>query len=317
MRILVFGAGAMGSFVGGLFANKNDHDVTFIGRRPHIAEIRRSGLKIKGKTELNLDRKAIIAYEDIEPVKAGCGPPGMVLVTVKSYDTNNIIPELKQIVGNDTILLSLQNGLDSVELLSSEFPENIVMGGTICHGVTFLGPGEVYHAGFGDTYIGAIERSHDKTASYVCQMFNEVGIETNMTKNICGEIWTKLAINASINPITAITGLKNGWLLKEPKLESLLEQTCHEVIEVAKRDGIHLPKGPRGNILERTRRVVEHTADNKSSMLQDLEKGRKTEIDSINGAVVRVGERNNMETPINRTLTVLVKSLEKQNVKDN
>ncbi len=313
MRILVFGAGAMGSFIGGLFASEPEHNVTFIGRPSHMAKLRKSGLKISGKTELALDRKAIIAYDTVEPLKKGCGPPELLMVTVKSYDTKNIIPDLKTITGPETIILSFQNGLDSVELLREAFPNNVVLGGTICHGVTFTKPGEVYHAGFGDTYLGAFDRTHDQITKEISDILIELGLETKMTKNICGEIWTKLAINASINPITAITGLKNGWLLKDPKLEVLLEQTCNEVITVAKRTGIHLPKGPRGNILARTKRVVERTADNKSSMLQDIEKGRKTEIDSINGAVVRVGLKNEIQTPVNSTLTTLVKGLEKKN----
>jgi 2-dehydropantoate 2-reductase len=141
-----------------------------------------------------------------------------------------------------------------------------------------------------------------------------MGIETQMTNNIYGEIWTKLAINASINPITAITGLKNGWLLREPKLRLLLEDTCNEVIKVAQNAGVKLPSGSRGNILLRTLRVVERTADNKSSMLQDIENGKRTEIESINGAVVRVGIKNSIPTPINGTLTTLVKGLERQAV---
>jgi 2-dehydropantoate 2-reductase len=312
MRILVFGAGAIGSFIGGLFADKDEHNVTFIGRPAHIAKIRSSGLQISGKTELRLDSKAIRAFKDIKHLKDGCGPPELVMVTVKSYDTEDIIPDLKEIIGPETAILSMQNGLSSVELLREQFPNNVILGGTICHGVTFSEPGRVYHAGFGDTYLGAFERSNDGLANEVSRILNEAGIETKMTKNICGEIWTKLAINASINPITAITGLKNGWLLKDPKLEKLLEQTCNEVIHVAKNTGIKIPTGKRGNILLRTKQVVERTADNKSSMLQDLEKSRRTEIDSINGAVVRVGEKNRIGTPFNSTLTTLVKGLEQQ-----
>ena len=112
MRILVFGAGAMGSFVGGVLAQEQQHTVTFIGRRGPMTAIRNNGLEISGKTQLKLSKKRILAYNDIEPLKKGCGPPELVLVTVKSYDTPAIIPELKQIIGNETTLLSLQNGLD-------------------------------------------------------------------------------------------------------------------------------------------------------------------------------------------------------------
>ena len=228
MRILVFGAGAMGSFIGGLLAQQ--HNVTFVGRKPHMSAIRKNGLEITGRTELNLPRKSILAYETVEPLKKGCGPPELVLVTVKSYDTATIIPELKKIIGSGTVLLSLQNGLDNEEQLRLAFPGNIIIGSTICHGVTHDKPGEVYHAGIGDTVMGSFERENNKIARDISKMFTEVGVETQLTNNICSELWIKVAINASINPITAITGLKNGWLLREPPLEKLLEETCNEVI---------------------------------------------------------------------------------------
>lgn len=315
MRVLVFGAGAMGSFIGGLLSLK--HDTTFIGRYPHMSAIRNSGLEITGKTQLSVESNSIRAYDNIEPLKKGCGPPELVLVTVKSYNTEEIIPDLKSVIGNDTVLLSIQNGLDSVELLRESFPNNVVLGGTICHGVTFLGAGKVYHAGFGDTIIGAFDPKYNKFSQFISKIFTEIGIETQNTNNICGEIWTKLAINASINPITAITGLKNGWLLRDPKLKLILEDTCNEVVKVSSESSIKLPKGPKGNILERTKRVVERTADNKSSMLQDIENGKRTEIDSINGAVVRVGNKKKIPTPVNSILTALVKGLEQKTIKNS
>ncbi len=270
MRILVFGAGAMGSLIGGLLAQENN--VTFIGRRAHMAAIRKSGLRITGKTELGLPKKAILAYETVEPLKKGCGPPELVLVTVKSYDTAGIIPELKEIVGPETVLCSIQNGLDNEELLRAAFPNNVVIGSTICHGVTHEKPGMVYHAGYGDTVVGSFEPENAKIAKGIAKMLIDAGVETQVTDNIWSELWIKVAINASINPITAITGLKNGWLLREPGLEMILEETCNEVIQVAKKSGVELPSGPEGDVLGRTKHVVERTSDNKSSMLQDIEK---------------------------------------------
>jgi 2-dehydropantoate 2-reductase len=311
MRILVFGAGAMGSLVGGLLAQSND--VTFIGRHAHMEAIRKSGLEISGKTEIKLPRKKIIAYENVEPLKKGCGPPELIMVTVKSYDTLNIIPDLKQIVGPETILFSLQNGLDNEDQLQAAFPKNVVIGATICHGVTHEQPGSVYHAGFGDTVVGSFEEENIEIAKEIGKMISYAGIETMVTDNILGELWAKVAINASINPLTAITGLRNGWLLREPTLEELLEKICYEVISVSKKIGVDMPNGPNGeDILTRTKKVVERTADNKSSMLQDIEKGRRTEIDSINRAVVRVGEKYGVDTPMNKILTTLIKARERK-----
>jgi 2-dehydropantoate 2-reductase len=315
MRVLVFGAGAMGSLIGGLLAQQ--HNVTFVGREAHMAAIRKNGLEITGKTELKLPNKTILAYETVEPLKKGCGPPELVMVTVKSYDTASIIPDLKQIIGPDTVLCSVQNGLDNEEQLRLAFPNNVVIGSTICHGVTHEKPGMVYHAGYGDTVVGSFEPENAMIAEKIGEMLTEAGVETQVTDNIWGELWIKVAINASINPITAITGLKNGWLLREPSLEMILEETCNEVIRVAKKSGVELPSGPDGDVLGRTKYVVERTSDNKSSMLQDIEKHRRTEVDGINGAVVQAGVKYKLNTPYNSMLTALVKTIENKVVKDN
>ena len=301
MRILIYGAGSMGSFVGGLLAQK--FDVTLLGREPHVGVIPKLGLKITGINDMVVHPNSITAPSEL-PQDLQLD---VIIVTVKSYDTPNIIPELEPIVNDDTLILSLQNGLDNEQQLQDAFNSNTIVGGVTCHGVTYLEPGHIYHAGTGETQIGVFKGDNTDRILKLSNMFNEVGIKTSVTENIEGELWAKVAVNASINPITAITGLKNGFLLKMPELTNLLEGTCQEVIEVAKAVKVKLPSC---NILKKAKNVVRETAENKSSMLQDIERGKRTEIDSINGAVVKLGKDNGVPTPINQSLTTLVKGIE-------
>lgn len=301
MRTLIYGAGAMGSLVGGLLAQK--FDVTLLGREPHVNVIPETGLKITGINELTVHPTTIRSLAELPKDFH----PDLVIVTVKSYDTPNIIAGLQNIVDDDTLILSLQNGLDNEQRMHEVLSNNTVVGGVTCHGVTYQEPGHVYHAGLGETQIGVYDGSNTDQVTELAGMLSEVGLETTVTDNIKGEIWAKVAVNASINPITAITGLKNGFLLKLPELTKLLEATCMEVLEVAKVENVELPPC---DILNKTRNVVKNTAGNKSSMLQDIERGKRTEIDSINGAIVKLSKENGVPTPVNESLTTLVKGIE-------
>jgi 2-dehydropantoate 2-reductase len=301
MRTLIYGAGAMGSLVGGLLAQK--YDVTLLGREPHMAVIPETGLKITGLNDIVVNPNSITNLSDLPQEFQ----PELIILTVKSYDTQKILPELQNIIHDNTLVLSLQNGLDNEQYLKNAFPDNTIVGGVTCHGVTYMEPGHVYHAGTGETQIGVYGGDNTEQTTELANMLNDIGIEVSVTDNIEGEIWAKVAVNASINPITAITGLKNGFLLKIPELTKLLEATCKEVIRVAKASNVKLPSC---DILEKTKNVVRNTAGNKSSMLQDIERGKRTEIDSINGAVVNIGNDHNTPTPVNESLTTLVKGIE-------
>jgi 2-dehydropantoate 2-reductase len=301
MRTLIYGAGAMGSLVGGLLAQ--NYEVTLLGREQHMSTISETGLRITGLNDITVHPNAITDLTELPKNLL----PELIIITVKSYDTQNIIPEIQKIINDNTIILSLQNGLDNEHQLKNAFPDNTIVGGVTCHGITFLEPGHVYHAGTGETQIGVYGGENTEKTNALANMLNDIGIKVDITDNIEGEIWAKVAVNASINPITAITGLKNGSLLKIPELTKLLEATCKEVIRVAKASKISLPSC---NILEKTKNVVRNTAGNKSSMLQDIERGKRTEIDSINGAVAKIGLDHNTPTPVNESLTTLVKGIE-------
>ncbi len=299
MKVLVFGAGSVGSFIGGLLSEK--HDVTLLGRKHHMAAIEANGLKISGKTEKLVHPKVWHSLGDLADID-------LIILTVKAYNTETAMTDMVPYIRDDTIVLSLQNGLDNVETIRRMMTkEGYILAGITSHGVMRAEDGHIHHTGFGETVLGETVPSGLGHAEKVCEMFNSAGIQTRVTANICGEMWAKAIVNAGINPITAITGLPNGHLLKVPALTALLERACSEAIQVAGAARIRLPPC---NIIEKTKDVARRTAENRSSMLQDIERGRRTEIGSINGYISEMGDRHGVDTPVNTTLTALVKGIE-------
>jgi 2-dehydropantoate 2-reductase len=294
VKVLVFGAGALGSFVGGLLSK--DNDVTLIGRRRHVDEINSKGLSIEGKTNMKVKPRSLesIPNEEFD----------LVIATVKSYDTEQFVKSISQTLKRKAIALSLQNGIGNVEKISKECAR--VLGGTTSHGITFVGHGRIRHTGFGDTTIGNFKGVESEAVHKISKMFSDAGIKTRTSDNISGEIWAKVIINASINPLTAVARLENGYLVKVKELEDIMVGAAKEAIEVAKYSGIELPCY---DIAEKAIKIATLTADNKSSMFQDVERGKRTEIDSITGEFVEIAKRNGISIPINSLLYTLVKSI--------
>jgi len=299
MKVLVFGAGSVGSYIGGLLSEK--YDVTLLGRKHHMEAIEQNGLKITGKTEKLVHPKVWHSLGDLKDID-------LIILTVKAYNTETAMNDMVPYIRDDTIVLSLQNGLDNVETMRRMMKkEGYILAGITSHGVMRAEDGHIHHAGHGETVLGETVPSGQGHADRVAEMFNAVGIPTRASPNICGEMWAKAIVNAGINPITAITGLRNGALLKVPALTALLERTCSEAIQVAQAAKIKLPPC---NIIEKTKDVARRTEENRSSMLQDIERGRRTEIGSINGFISEMGKRHGVDTPVNSTLTALVKGIE-------
>jgi 2-dehydropantoate 2-reductase len=299
MKVLVFGAGSVGSYIGGLLSEK--YDVTLLGRKHHMEAIEQNGLRITGKTEKLVRPKVWHSLGDLADID-------LIILTVKAHNTETAMNDMVPYIRDDTIVLSLQNGLDNIETIRRMMKkEGYILAGITSHGVMRADDGHIHHAGHGETVLGETVPSGQGLSDKVAQMFNAVGIQTRASNNICGEMWAKAIVNAGINPITAITSLRNGYLLKVPALTALLERTCSEAIQVAQAAKIHLPPC---NIIEKTKDVARKTAENKSSMLQDIERGRRTEICSINGYIAELGKRHGVDTPVNSTLTALVKGIE-------
>jgi 2-dehydropantoate 2-reductase len=295
MRIVVFGAGSLGSLVGGLLTRRNE--VTLIGRQPHVQAIEESGLVIAGMVE------AVVVPRAAEDIR-GLPPADLVLVTVKSYDTQEALEAIRPLVSDSTLVVSLQNGLNNAGLVTRAFPGRAVIGVTSL-GATKSGPGRVFYAGEGDTYFGTVQ-GDPEDAARVAETFNSVGLDSYVTDDIMAEVWAKAIINAAVNSLTAIARCKNGGILKDESLKRLAELACLEGERVAKANGIELGAEP---MFERTKLVLRRTSENKSSMLQDVERRKRTEVDEISGEIVRRALASGVEAPVNHTLWLLVRSI--------
>ncbi len=285
----------MGSFFGGLLSQRNE--VTLVGRKDHMDAIRARGLRISGKT-VRLVRPRVATG-----VPRG-SHPDFVIVATKSYDTADAMRSLRPLA-RSAAFLTLQNGLGNAEIIARDAAR--VVAGTTAHGVTFLGPGEIRHAGVGDTTIGAWTRVDDATVVLLRDLLEEAGVRARITADVRSELWAKLVVNASINPLGALAGVPNGLLVSDPALRRLLEDVARETAAVARSAGARVDAE---DLVRRTRLVARRTAANRASMLQDLDRGRRTEIDAISGAVLQEAERGHAEAPLNRALFALVKARE-------
>jgi 2-dehydropantoate 2-reductase len=298
MRIVVMGAGAMGSLVGGLLSAQ--HDVTLVGRKGPMEAIRARGLRITGASQL-------VARPQVALSAAEAATPELLLLTVKAYDTARALRDARPLLGPRTAVLSLQNGLGNLEQVEAAAAPGLALGGVTTHGVTFVEPGHVHHAGVGYTKVGGRGPASLPLATQVADALTRAGLRTEALQDIAPELWAKVIVNSGINPLTAITGLPNGELLAQPGLKDLMERTVEEAVAVARAAGIALPPG---DMAERTRTVARLTAANKSSMLQDIERGRRTEVEAICGAIVGEARKLGIEAPRNAALLALVQGIE-------
>lgn len=298
MNIVIVGAGAIGSLFGGLLSKRNN--VILIGRTPHVRVIKKNGLKITGKTKLNIK---ISAEDSIKKINFF---PELLILTVKSFDTENAIKEAKPLISKDTVVLSLQNGLDNVDKIKKYVDYKKVIAGVTTHGALFSKPGLIKHTGKGLTILGELNGNKTSRIDKIVKIFNQAGIETVASKNITKEIWIKAIINSSINPLSAIFHCKNGYLLKNPILEKIVERICKESVIIANSKGVNISYECS---IKKTKEVIRATSENYSSMFQSVKKGSKTEIESINGKLVEIGKKNDVGALLNETLVYYVGSL--------
>lgn len=296
------GAGAMGSLFGGLLA-ADGHEVTLATtREDHVAAIRREGLVIETMDgdERRVDVPAATDPGDLEP-------PDLVVVFVKSHDTEEAVRDAVPLLGEGTDVLTLQNGLGNAETIADHVPEERVVAGTTAQGAILESPGRVVHTGAGPTTVGRYFRENDERVAEVATHLTAAGIDTEVTDAVRDEVWRKVLVNLGINAATALAGVRNGLVTETEPGRSLAEAAVAEGAEVARREGREVGD----DVVEYTLEVARATADNRSSMRQDLAAGRRTEIEALNGAVVERAERHGVDVPVNRTLADLVRLAER------
>lgn len=303
MKIAILGAGSLGCAIGGVLTEAGQ-EVWLINRHAdRVAQLRRHGLVMRVD---GVDRQvAVRAAQRAEEV----GPVDLVIVLVKSFHTDEAMAGALALLGPQTHVLSLQNGVGHEDLLARHVGRQRVLVGRTYVGGSPLGPGHViagYHGK--DTHIGELDGRMSQRLQQVCDIFNAAGLQTVASQNILGTVWDKLLINVATGAITAITGLTYGQLYAQPQLQALGLAAVEEAMAVARAQGIAL--SITDPLWAWTKAGAGLGYDFKTSMLQSLEKGSVTEIDYVNGAVVDVGERLGVATPVNRSLLALVKGLE-------
>lgn len=298
MKIAIIGAGAVGTLLGATLAGVNE--VTMVARKGQVKEIRKNGLHVEGIRTLHSNVAAVEGTKDLSI-------QDVVMVCVKSYDGFKALQDARRLIGPGTQLLVVQNGLDVLGMASRVGFSRVNIG-VATLGVTYLGPGKVRFAGKGTISIGNVE-GRKGSAALLVQIMKDTGLGTTLSDDIIRDVWRKAIINASINPITAVMRSTNRCVLEDEWLADLSRQVFSESMEVALTWG-----ALRGGDVdyEEVVKVARATADNRSSMLQDLESGKLTEIDSINGAMCRLAPDQNMVIA-NRTLWSLIKAQEKGN----
>jgi len=300
MKIVIIGPGAMGCLFAGLLKEAG-HDVCLLDKRTdRAATIAQQGLRIEDRVG---DRTIpISATARAETLKGA----GLVVICVKAYDTGSTIPELLALISDRTLILTLQNGLGNVEQLAAGINPAQVFAGVTAHGSTLLGVGHVRHAGIGPTTIGSLHPEHYDRARELATMLSQAGLLTTAAQDMTTVLWSKLIINAAIGPLSALSGLPNGQLPEQAEWSDLLQQTAKESAGVAARKSIRLLyDDPVQAVIE----VCRNTSENFSSMLQDIRRGRQTEVDAINGIIVQEAAALHMPAPVNENLVQRIRKL--------
>jgi 2-dehydropantoate 2-reductase len=293
MNIAVMGAGAVGCYYGGMLA-RGGHAVTLIGRPQHVAAVQREGLFLDSRSfQVHVP---IAASSDASAV-AGAE---LVLFCVKSTDTESAAAAIAPHLGADTVVLSLQNGVDNAERLQAALPQAVVPA-VVYVATEMAGPGHVKHHGRGDLVIGASTRSQA-----LAELFIGAGVPVQVSDNVAGELWTKLIVNCAYNALSAVSRLPYGRLVEGEGVPAVMRDLVHECLAVAKAAGVAVP----GDTIASVPGIARAMPGQFSSTAQDLMRGKPSEIDHLNGYVVRKGAALGVATPVNRVLHTLVKLLE-------
>jgi len=304
-KIAVMGAGAVGSYFGGMLARAGAR-VTLIGRRGHVEAIARDGLLIESIHFQ--ERIAVAASTQADAARDA----ELVLFCVKTTDTDAAARALAPHLAAGAIVVSLQNGVDNVERIRAASGVEAVPA-VVYVAVAMPAAGQVKHAGRGDLVIGRPQggpagagRSNDDLAR-VAQCFAGAGVPCRISENIEGELWTKLVWNCAGNAITALARSTYGQVARNEPARDLLVAAASEVIAVARAAGVDLPPL---DLLAAGVKMAKDLGDATSSTAQDIARGKRTEIDALNGYVARRGAELGVPTPVNHTLFALVKLLE-------
>lgn len=294
-KIAVMGAGAVGCYYGGMLARAG-HEVVLIGRPEHVQAIERDGLRLQ--TQSFDEHVRLSASTEASAVQGA----RLVLFCVKSADTESAGVQMKPHLAPDALVLSLQNGVDNAERLRTVIPQEVAAA-VVYVATEMAGAGHVRHHGRGELVI-----EPSSTGEAVARMLVAAGVPTEISDNVRGSLWAKLVLNCAYNALSAITQLPYGRLAQGEGVGAVMRDVVAECLAVAQAEGVQVP----GDVEAAVRRIAETMPGQYSSTAQDLARGKRSEIDHLNGLVVRRGEALGVATPANRVLHTLVKLIEGQ-----
>ena len=304
IRVAVLGAGAVGCFFGGMLARAG-HRVTLIGRPVHVDVFRKSGLHFEGP-----GFNEHVAVE--ASIEAGAARGArLILLSVKSTDTVTAAAQIAPFLDADAIVVNLQNGVDNTGriqgILQTARVPCPVIPAVVYVATEMAGPGHLKHHGRGDLVIGALDGKVPADAlALVKQWFEPAGVPIVISQNVAGELWAKLVANCAYNALSAITQLPYGKMIQGPGVRDVMRDIVEETLAVAKASGVQMAP----DLLAKTYKIAETMPAQYSSTAQDLARGKPTEIDHLNGYVIRQGEALGVPTPANRVLYAMVKLIE-------
>lgn len=303
MKIVIVGAGAMGSLFGGKLAQAGAEVVLYDVFAEHVLAVRAKGLAIEDASSGAVTVCRPHASTDV----ADCRNADVLVIFVKSTATEDAARAFRDVAGLATIALTLQNGLGNEAILRKHFGVERTAAGVTSQGATFLEPGKIRHAGKGPTHLGMADGRNEKLEP-LAVLLGAAGFETHIEADVSSLVWSKLVINVGINALTAFVNQPNGRLLDTEETRALMADLVAEAVAVAKASGVRLTYAdPLQTVMD----VAKKTGANRSSMLQDFDRGRESEIDFINGAIVREAALLGVSVPVNATVTRLIRAIER------
>jgi len=307
-RTAVVGSGAVGCYFGGMLARAGA-PVTLIGRPKHVEVFRRSGLRMD--TTCFQETVPLSASADIAAARGA----QLILFCVKSIDSEPVAQSLAPHLAPDALILDLQNGVDNVPRICRQVP-NPVVASVVYVACEMIGAGCVKHHGRGDLVIGALGATEAGSSHAVpsrrqlddlAALLAQADIPCLISDNIEGDLWLKFLINCAYNAISALGRSRYARMTALPETRAVMEDAVREVLAVAQASGVRMPEG---DLVKTAMKLADAMPQQLSSMAQDLARGKRTEIDDLNGFVARRGEALGVPTPVNRILHGLVKLLE-------
>jgi 2-dehydropantoate 2-reductase len=292
------GAGAVGCYYGAMLARAG-HDVVLIARPQHVDAIAKSGLRLQ--TARFDEQVRLAASPDASAVQGA----DVVLFCVKSTDTESAGALIRPFLKADALVLCLQNGVDNADRLRAGLPQHDVVAAVVYVATEMVGPGHVKHNGRGELVL-APSTSAAVSSEALAQILMAAGVPTEISGNVRGALWAKLTLNCAYNAVSAITQLPYGKTVPGVGIQEVTRDLVGECLAVAAADGVEIP----GDMDAAVRKIAETMQSQYSSTAQDLARGRHTEIDYLNGFIVRRGEALDVATPVNRAMWALVKLLE-------